>query len=270
MIKFSVLISIYYYEKAEYLNLCLSSLYNQAIYADEIVLVCDGPISEALECEIQQWKEVLPLKVIRLLDNVGLGRALNEGITQCSNEWIFRMDADDICEDSRFEKQIQYIMDNPDVVLLGGQIQEFDENMNNILGNRTVPSTNQDIRNFALSRNPFNHMTVAYRKSVVLEVGGYQHHLYMEDYNLWLRIIEKGYEVHNLVDVLVKARTGNAMYERRKGIEYIRSEFKIAQLKASLNLQNTIMAYVFFIMRAISRILPTKLLGVVYRYLRRN
>jgi hypothetical protein len=50
---------------------------------------------------------------------------------------------------------------------------------------KTVPTTHEDIKKFAQKRCPFNHMTVAYKKSVITELGGYQHHLFMEDYNLW-------------------------------------------------------------------------------------
>ncbi|MDP1086604.1 amylovoran biosynthesis protein AmsE, partial [Klebsiella pneumoniae] len=74
---------------------------------------------------------------------------------------------------------------------------------------KSVPILHEDIVKFAQKRSPFNHMTVAYKKSVIDKVGGYQHHLYMEDYNLWLRVIGAGYKVGNHPNVLLYARVGN-------------------------------------------------------------
>ncbi|MDW5334842.1 amylovoran biosynthesis protein AmsE, partial [Acinetobacter baumannii] len=75
----------------------------------------------------------------------------------------------------------------------------------NPVGMRKVPLSNVELRNYAKKQSPFNNMTITYRKSHILEVGGYQHHLWMEDYNLFLRVIAKGYKIENLPDVLVYA-----------------------------------------------------------------
>lgn len=268
MTKFSVLMSLYAQEKSIYLRDCLASIQKQTRSADEIVLVFDGKIPEELETEVNLWQAKLPLKVIRLPENVGLGKALNEGIKHCSNEWVFRMDTDDICLPNRFEKQLAYIESDPEIALLGTQVKEFDEHFKHEIGVKSVPLDLDAIKRFVLLRNPFNHMTVAYRKSIIEQVGGYQHHLYMEDYNLWLRVIAKGYNVSNLPDILVNVRAGNAMYARRKGIEYIKSEFQLAKLKIALQLQSVFSAYFYCLIRAIPRLLPKALLGKIYKRLR--
>lgn len=270
MTRFSVLMSLYAKEKVAYLRDCLASLQAQTQPADEIILVFDGPISSELKSEVDLWQVQLPLKVVELAENVGLGKALNEGLKYCTNEWIFRMDTDDICLAHRFEKQLAYIEANPNVVLLGGQVKEFDERFVHEVGIKDVPLDLEAIKKFALVRNPFNHMTVAYKKSIIEQVGGYQHHLYMEDYNLWLRVISKGYKVSNLPDVLVNVRAGNAMYARRKGIEYIRSEFQLAKLKIALQLQSSFLAYAYCFIRVLPRLLPKRLLGRIYQQLRKR
>lgn len=269
-IKFSVLMSLYFKEKEDYLLSCLESLKQQTRQANEIVLVFDGEVSETLESIVQNFAEKLPLVIIRLPQNVGLGRALNEGLKHCSNEWVFRMDTDDICLPTRFEKQINFICQNPNVVLLSSQVEEFDETMVESIGIKQVPINDDEIRTSALLRNPFNHMAVAYKKSVIEQVGGYQHHLYMEDYNLWLRVIAQKYEVYNLPDVLVNVRSGSAMYARRKGWDYIKSEYQLAKLKKELGLQSLISSSMFFILRALPRLLPTSLLGRLYKKLRKG
>lgn len=264
---FSVLLSLYHKENPLALEQCFQSIWkDQTIQPNEIVLVLDGPIGDELTQCVEKWQQIIgqPLQVIPLSQNIGLGKALNEGLKHCSNEWVFRMDTDDICKPDRFEKQIQFIQHNPNVVLFGGQILEFDQVPNDSKVIKSVPTNNQDIKEFAQKRCPFNHMTVAYKKSVITELGGYQHHLFMEDYNLWLRVIGKGYEVANLSDVILYARVGNGMHARRKGFEYIKSEKQLLNLKKELKLQNPIHANILFLIRSTFRLLPSSMLGKIY------
>ena len=265
--KISLLISLYHKENSLALEQCFQSMWiDQTIQPNEIILVLDGPIGEELgEC-VTKWQKMIgkPLKIIPLKQNIGLGKALNKGLEHCSNEWVFRMDTDDICKHNRFEKQIQFIQSHPNVVLFGGQIIEFDKDIEDTSGIKTVPISNNEIKKFAEKRCPFNHMTVAYKKSVIQELGGYQHHLFMEDYNLWLRVIGKGYEVANLSEVILYARVGNGMHARRKGFEYIKSEKQLLNLKKELGLQNPIHANMLFLIRSAFRLMPSSLLGTIY------
>lgn len=272
MINFSILLSVYKSERAEYLNEALNSIYNdQVIKPTEIVLVQDGPLTEDLNRVIQVWKEILIdlLRIIIIPQNVGLGNALNEGLKHCSNQWVFRMDTDDYCLPDRFEKQVKYIRDNPDIVLLGSSTEEFDSHLEKSLGLRNPPTSHNEILHYAKKRNPFNHMTVAFRKDVIQQVGGYQHHLYMEDYNLWIRVIAAGHKVANLSDVLVNVRGGDSMIKRRKGLVYIKSELQLVKLKIEHKIDTPINAYLAFMLRSIPRLLPTSILSQVYKNLRK-
>ena len=264
---FSVLLSLYHKENPLALEQCFQSMWiDQTIQPNEIILVLDGPISEELSECVTKWQKMIgkPLKIIPLKQNIGLGKALNKGLEHCSNEWVFRMDTDDICMPDRFEKQIRFIQNNPDIVLFGGQILEFRQVLNDSTVIKKVPVSHQNIKKFSQKRCPFNHMTVAYRKSKIIEVGGYQHHLFMEDYNLWLRVIGAGYKVANLADVVLYARVGNGMHARRKGLEYIKSEKQLLNLKKDLKLQNPLYANMLFIIRSMFRLMPSALLGKIY------
>ncbi|MGQ0286145.1 glycosyltransferase [Pasteurellaceae bacterium 22721_9_1] len=268
--KFSVLMSLYIKEKPAFLAESLQSLVEQTYPADEIVIVLDGPITAELENVLAEFAPKLPLKLVPLAQNMGLGKALNEGIKQASNEWLFRMDTDDICYPQRFEKQVEFIQNNPDVVLFSTQIAEFDEDPNQIIAIREVPVGYENIVNFNRLRSPFNHMTVAYKKSVLEEVGGYQHHLFLEDYNLWNRIIAKGYKVGNLSEVLLYARTaGNAMFSRRRGLIYAKSEWKLYQLKQQLGIQNGLSGFATFLLRTLPRLMPVWLVKLIYKFVRK-
>lgn len=264
---FSILLSLYQKEDHLALDKCFQSIWvDQTVKPNEIILVLDGPIGEELAQCVQDWQNLIAdtLKVIPLSQNVGLGNALNEGLKHCSNEWVFRMDTDDICVTDRFKKQIEFIHSNPDIVLFGGQIMEFNENPNDLSVLKRVPQLHEEIKKFAQKRCPFNHMTVAYKKSVIQGVGGYQHHLFMEDYNLWLRVIGQGYQVANLPDIVLYARVGNGMHARRKGFEYIKSEKQLLDLKKQLKLQSPVHANILFLIRSAFRLLPSGILGKVY------
>lgn len=264
---FSILLSLYHKEQLIALEQCFQSIWtNQTIQPNEIILVLDGPIGKELSQCVKRWQKTIgeTLKVIPLSENIGLGKALNAGLNHCSNEWVFRMDTDDICLPDRFEKQIKYIKQNLDVVLFSGQILEFKDSPEDASVLKAVPVEHDEIVRYAQKRSPFNHMTVAYKKSVIDAVGGYQHHLFMEDYNLWLRVIGEGYQVGNHPDVLLYARVGNGMHARRKGLEYIKSEKQLLDLKKKLKLQSPIYANMLFLARTSFRLLPANLLGKIY------
>lgn len=264
---FSVLMSLYFKENPVFLDECFKSIWSsQSLKPTEIILVLDGPIDDDLMKIVNKWELILStiLKIIPIQKNVGLGKALNEGLKYCTNEWVFRMDTDDICMPDRFEKQIQFIKDNPEISLFSGQILEFNETLHDAHILKTVPIKNDEIIKTAQKRCPFNHMAVAYKKTVVQSVGSYQHHPFMEDYNLWLRIIGAGYKVANHPDVLLYARVGNGMHARRKGIEYIKSEKQLLDLKKKLKMQSLIYGIILFLIRSAFRLLPSSFLGKVY------
>ena len=264
---FSVLSSIYYKESPAHFNACMESIWDaQTLRPTEIILIEDGPLTPELDEVIEQWQNKLvdTLCVKKLEKNVGLGKALNEGLKHCTNEWVFRMDTDDICTPDRFSKQVGFIKENPDVVLFGGQILEFNQDVSDAHVLKAVPENHNEIKAFAQNRCPFNHMTVAYRHDVITLLGAYQHHLFMEDYNLWLRVIGAGYKVANLPDVILFARVGNGMHARRKGLEYIKSEKQLLNLKTELKIQNPIHANILFLIRSTFRLMPSSLLGKIY------
>ncbi|WP_367680570.1 glycosyltransferase [Candidatus Fukatsuia anoeciicola] len=269
MLSFSVLISLYKNEKPQYLNDCLSSIANQTLTPNEIILVLDGSVGIELIEVIFKWLKIIPIKIIKLSKNVGLGQALNIGLQQCKFELVARMDTDDICYSTRFEKQINYIIKYPNIAVLGSNIYEFNNNICNIRGIRTTPSSYEDIVKFSKIRNPFNHMTVIFKKSIIQKVGGYQHHLYMEDYNLWLRVISNKYYVKNLPNILVYARVDDKMIYRRRGLIYIKSEFKIAILKMKLKIQNPFLSLITFCLRSLLRLLSVRYISLIYKKIRR-
>lgn len=220
--KVTVLMSVYYKEKPDYLIACLDSMLNQTYLPDEIVLVKDGPLTDELDSVIEEYVGKAPqvFRLVPLSENVGLGKALAIGVEASSHQLIARMDTDDIAIPERLEKQRNYFIENPATSIVGSNIIEFEGTIENIIANRNVPSTHEEILTFAKRRNPFNHMTVMYRKEAVLEAGNYQPLNGYEDYYLWVRMLKHRAVAHNFNEVLVYARGGEDMYERRGGWKY--------------------------------------------------
>ncbi|KQN43713.1 glycosyltransferase [Rouxiella silvae] len=265
--KFSVLMSLYNKEVPEYLDECLMSLSSQSLKADEIILVFDGFINEHLKSVVYKYQENLNIKIVDIKKNVGLGKALNKGLEHCQYDYVARMDTDDICYDDRFLTQITYLEKYKNISLLGSSIVEFglEEKREKLL-----PTDNIGIRNYAKVKNPFNHMSVVFKKKDVLDCGGYMHHLYMEDYNLWLRMLAKGYDVVNIKKPLLKVRVANGMIVKRRGFNYIKSEIKIFRLKKELRIDSGISLYTNLVIRVCSRLIPKNVLGYLYHYDRKK
>lgn len=222
--KFSVLMSLYIKEKPEYARACFESLLNQTVSADEWVIVEDGPLTDELYALLEEYESKCAgtIKRVPLETNRGLGLALREGVLHCSNELIARMDTDDIARADRFEKQLAEFEKDSDLDICGSHILEFETDINNIVAKRTVPIDDEQIKIYQKRRDAFNHMTVMFKKSKVLQAGNYQSCMLMEDTYLWVNMFLAGCRAANIDDSLVYVRVGKDMYERRGGLAYFK------------------------------------------------
>lgn len=270
--KFSVLMSVYIKEKPSYLKSALNSVFNQSLKPAEVVLVEDGPLTDALENVIEEFKQKYKekFKVIKLSQNVGLGKALNEGLKHCKYEYVARMDTDDICYKNRFKKQIEYLEKHKDIAVLGTNIVEYDEYMENRLFQRDVPSKTEEIKKYITKRNPMNHVTVIFKKSAIIQAGGYMHCEYFEDYYLWCRVFAKGYKLENIKDELVKVRGGQEMIERRGGFKYVKSIFVFQKKILKLGIINYYEFVKNLILRVPVAIIPNNLRKIIYKNILRK
>lgn len=223
--KFSVVMSVYRNDKPEFVRRAVDSVtVLQTRKPDEVVLVVDGPVPDALAVLLSEYEQSELFNVIRLPENKGLGNALRVGVEAAKYEVIARMDSDDVSVPYRFAKQIAYMQSHPECDLLGGQISEFIGEEGNIVGKRIVPCQHEEILMWLKGRCPFNHMSVTALRSRVIAVGNYLDWHFNEDYYLWIRMAEAGYRFANLPDVLVNVRVGADMYRRRGGWKYFKSE----------------------------------------------
>lgn len=274
MEKFSVCTSVYKNDIPEFIQVALDSmLVHQSVIPNEIVLVQDGPVPYEVSRLLIDYKDKYGdiLNVIKLSENKGLGNALKLGVENAKYDIIARMDSDDICMPDRFEKQLKYLNENIECDIVGGQMTEFIDAPEIIVGRRDVPLTNDEIYQYMKSRCGLNHVTVMFRKEAVLKAGNYQDWFWNEDYYLWVRMMKNCSVFANLPDVLVNVRSGINQYARRGGVKYFKSEEGIQRLM----LKNHFVSFPRYLFNVSARLIvqvlmPNWLRGFVFQRLFRQ
>lgn len=231
MSKYSVLMSVYKKDEPAFLKQAIDSMLEQTIKCNQFVIVEDGPLPQSLQKTIDDYKSknkklftIVPLK-----ENVGLGRALDEGLKHCRNELVARMDADDISKSERCEKLLALFDNEPKLSLAGTNVDEFYDEPDNVVSSRKVPSDYESIKKFIRRRSPFNHPTVMLKKSEVIRCGGYGKMKRKQDLDLFSRMINTDCYALNINESLLLFRSNADNYKRRKSWEYCKSYIDVVK-----------------------------------------
>ena len=226
--RLSLLLPVWQRDRPEHLTEAFrSTVLDQTRRPDHVVIVRDGPVDAVLADRIAELAATspVPVDVLELDRNLGLGPALDAGLAACRHDVVARMDADDISLPHRFAVQMPIIEAGADIV--GSGLLEFGEGADDVVGRRTPPTDPDDIRTRARFADPFNHPTVVYRRACVQGVGGYGDFALMEDYLLWAKMIAAGAKVANVAEPLVRYRVGAGAYARRGGLAQLRAELRL-------------------------------------------
>ena len=202
--KISVVIPFKNAEK--YLAESIESVINQKCnFSFEVIVVDDNSTDTSLNiAESFAGSVVLTHKS----NGVGISDALNLGVQQSKSDLIARHDADDIMQQGRLQSQFDFMLANPDHVLLGGQISYIGE-IGEFETPNYYPSTSDELESWLAKGCYLAHPTVVFRKDKFEEVGGYKRaNDGAEDYDLWLRLSEVG-KIANLEIVLTQYRKHN-------------------------------------------------------------
>lgn len=265
MTPYSVLMSVYYKENPEYLRAAMESIFAQTVPTDDFVLMCDGPLTAALDAVIADAEAAHPeLHVVRLPENAGLGNALNAGLTHCRHELVARMDSDDLSLPNRCEMQLAAFADDPGLSIVSASLEEFCGEA--VKGRRVLPQEYSEIKVFSRKRNPFSHPVVMFRKADVLKAGSYneEYHLF-EDYSLWMRMLLQGCKGRNLPDVLLRMRVTPDAYLRRGGWAYAKDMLRFHRWILSTGWASPMDFLTGAVPHAILCVMPNSLRGFVYK-----
>lgn len=268
---YSVLMSVYDGEKAEYLKESIDSMLMQTYPADDFVLVCDGGLTRELDELVNAYeRENENFTLLRLDEKTGTGGCANAGLELCKNEYIVKMDSDDIALPERCELSLYAMAKHPEIDILGAYIEEFDSVTGDIIAVKKTPSGRKEILKYAKRRNPFNNQTLVYKKSAALKIGGYSDIKRCEDYDFVVRMLSNGAVGANLKKVLVKYRVTEGNYNRRRNWANTKSFIAV---RWRIHKSGFSSLWDFIVPTAVQLvlfILPVKMTGLIYKKLLRK
>ena len=233
--EYSVLMSVYAKDEPVWFREAIESMVHQTYAPQEILIIEDGPVSAELRAVSETCITLYPnlIRVISLPKNVGLAMAMNYGVTQCRNEWIARMDADDISAPERCEKELLAALEH-NADLVGCDSAEFMGSIDHPVSNRVFPQTHEELVAFSRRRVPFCHPAVMMKKSAVLRAGNYHDVFPHDDYDLFVRMLASGAIGYSINEILFYVRVNENFYNRRGGWRYARTllEYNVQLLKS--------------------------------------
>ena len=200
----SVIMSVYNGEK--FLRLAINSILNQTYGNLEFIIIDDASTDQTHRI-LESFNDSR-LVILRNSHNLGLTKSLNKGLQIAKGLFVARLDADDIAHPTRIEKQLNFLYQHPDTIVVGTNMELID-NQGRRLGSSEYPEDHAEIIKVLNNHSPFSHPSVMFKKSAVLEVGGYRSVFKAgQDYDLWLRLRDKG-RFANIQENLLKYRIHN-------------------------------------------------------------
>ena len=203
------------YNCAPTLQEALDSLYAQTYQDFEIILCDDGSKDNTYELALENQKQHSNIVLLKNPHNMGLNQTLNNCLAVAQGEYIARMDGDDICDSTRFEKQVKFLDEHSEYAIVSTPMIHFDENGEFFRGKIKTGEANKECFNYG---SPFCHAPSMVRKEAFIAVNGYtinKRLLRIEDYNLWAKMYEKGYKGYNLSEYLYMMRDNRNASKRR-------------------------------------------------------
>lgn len=213
----AVLMSVYKSEKPAFLDRALQSVWDDQSYKPaQIVLIQDGPLGDELAQVIETWKQKLGdvLTLVVNAENIGLTKSLNKGIKEVKTDLIARMDSDDKSVPVRFELQVKFLREHPDIAVVGGAVQEFNS-VSPCLKVRHYPKTDREIRKYIAKACPLAHPSVMMRASMFEKVKYDERYRMSQDIALWYDALCAGFKIGNIDDIVLFFRREGDVYNRR-------------------------------------------------------
>ena len=254
----SCLGACYLKTKPKDLYVSLMSIFINEIIPKQTLLVLDGPVNKRVRKVILFFVQNYNLEILELKNNKGLGMALAEGLKKCKFNYVARFDTDDINMPKRLEIQFNFLKNNPHISVVGSNVIEFRKKGKSYENRfKRVPISPKKIKLSFFYRNCINHPSVLFKRSDILQIGNYKSRIFFEDYDLWLRLLDKNYKFSNFAEPLVLMKREDAAL-RRDGISYVKKEFIFVK-KLRIQFFKKMLICIFLFFRIIFRfIFPSK------------
>lgn len=261
----SVLMPIHVGVRPEYLDQALTSLAVQSRPADELVVVIDGPITSEHESVLSRFPDAV---VVRSPQQRGAGHALAAGLAACTGTFVARADSDDINEPQRLARQLD-LLHTSGADVCSAAMTEFEGDPARVVGTRSSAAVHAEFARLMRGRNPVNHPAVVFRRRAAESAGGYQELLFLEDYDLWARMLRDGSRFVGDTQALVRFRV-DGMHGRRTSRSLDRAELQLQRRLRSYGTVSTGRMWLNVVLRGAYRRLPRPVLERVYALLFRR
>ena len=265
----AVLLSVYKNDRAEFLRLSIDSILNQSYKNIILYIGVDGTIGEKLYKCLEQYEQEKRVNIVYFPENRGLAVVLNDLLILCKEaniEYIVRMDADDISVPNRLANQVNYLLLHPEVDVVGGRIEEINEQSERNGKSVTYPLTHQECFKFFRYRDPLAHPAVMFRKSFFDKAKGYRNEYRKnQDTMLWFDGFMNGCIFANLDETVLLFRVTDDFYKnRRNGFKRAKKMLK-DRFMINKSLHSDWSAYLFSFLMFIMTLTPPFLKKFLYR-----
>lgn len=259
--------SVYKKEQPQYLDAALESVWTkQTQKPQQIILVEDGHLPEGLLAVIEKWKALLGgiLVIHQNKENLGLTKSLNIGLSYITSDAIARMDSDDLSAPRRFECQTQFLEANPDVDIVGGAMQEFNEKEEH-LNVRHYPQTHDQVLKMMYKGSPLAHPTVMMRTRIFKEKGLHYDERFRtsQDIAFWFDAVCNGCRIGNVEEVTLSFRRDDDVFRRRSRAKAW-NEFRIYMSGVHRLYGLFTPKYIYPISRLAFRLMPVWIIKRIY------
>lgn len=270
--KYSILMPVYNKDNPEWVKISIDSMLEQTVLANEFLIVKDGEVTQELNSLLDNYRKKYPelFTIHKMERNVGLGKVLEYGVRVCRNEFIVRMDADDYSKRDRCEKQLQVFKSNSKYSVVGSNVDEFSDDISNIISHVVLPEKHEEIYKFAKKRCPIRHPALMYKKSEVIRAGNYGDYFHAQDYNLVVKMLMNGCIFYNVQEALICMRVTQDFYKRRGGIKQLKIIYKLKNEFYKMGFYSFSDFCISTLSNAIVCLLPNFIRKVIYKKILRK
>lgn len=264
--KVAVIMSLYKSDVLTFVKLAVESILTQSFADYDFYIQYDGYVQK----DVDEYLSGLTdnrIHIYRRNENRGLAQSLNDllaVVMPLGYEYIARMDADDISMPERFERQMTFMEDHPDIECLGTWAIEIKSDGSKYY-RKQLPETHEGCRELFMIRDCMIHPTVMFRRSYIEKSGLYSLDTYFgEDTMMWAQGFVNGCKFANLPEYLFKFRLNDDFFNRRRGWKHAKAILKL-RWKVNKMLHYPLKSYLYAFAYAGAKMMPTKVLNLIYK-----
>ena len=266
----AVIMSLYKNDRLDFVKLAVESILHQTYSNFDFYIQYDGVICEEVDAFLSNISDER-VKIYRRSENKGLAHSLNDLlqiVMPKGYEFIARMDADDICDICRFERQLEYLKNHPDIECLGTFAIEINSKGEEYY-RKQMPVTHEECKELFRKRDCMIHPTVMYRRSYIEKAGLYSLDTYFgEDTMMWAQGFAAGCKFGNIPEYLYRFRLDDNFFNRRRGWKHAKNIFLLRH-RVNKMLHFGLSADLWALAYACAKMMPTFILNIIYKKARK-